>query len=70
MKQEPAASFQSKVNKLISKTTKDVTELRQSSSRDEKDSDSECEQLDTLIQVRANEPERFESDIRQKSSRR
>ena len=27
MKQESAASFQTKVNKLISKTTKDVTEL-------------------------------------------
>ena len=66
MKQETAASFQSKVDKLITKTTKDVTELRQSSSRDDEDSDSEYEQLDTLIQVRANEPERFESGIRQK----
>ena len=50
MKQELAASFQSKVDKLI---TKDVMEPRQSSSREEEDPDSECEQLE----------ERFESDI-------
>lgn len=66
IEREPAASFQSKVNQLITKTMKDVAELRQSNDRDEDDSDSECELIDTLIQVRANEPERFESSTRQK----
>lgn len=51
---------------LLTKTTKDVADLRQSGDRDEDDSDSECEGADTLIQVRANEPERFESSVRQK----
>lgn len=66
IQQEPAAGFQSKVNQLITKIIKDVAELRQSGDRDEDDSDSECEMVNTLIQVRANEPERFESGIRQK----
>lgn len=68
IQQVPATVFQSKVTQLIAKTTKDVAELRQSSDTDgdEDSSESECEQLDTLIQVRANEPERFESEIRQR----
>ena len=64
LQQESATEFEDKVKQLIATTTSEVHKLHQSSEsqseEDERDSPAE------LVQIRANDPERFEVSVRQK----
>ena len=66
LQQEPAADFRAKVNRLVTKTAKEVAEIRQSN--DVGDTDESDVEVDTqeLITIREGEPERYEENVRQK----
>ena len=66
LQQESATEFEDEVKQLIATTTSEVHKLHQSSESQSEEDEGDCSA--ELVQIRANDPERFEVSVRQKFS--
>ena len=67
LQQEPATAFETNVKQLITKTTSEVVALHQNDeSVPDSDGESETDGQDDLVKIRLNEPEKYETYVRQK----